>query len=268
MKIQSVKYALFSPTGTTQKIVQEMARAMNPEHMEVFEIANPKVRIKPLKTSNQDLLVVAVPVYAGRVPAVLEEWLGMLEADRTPTVCMVTYGNREFDDALLELKDCVIKAGGVPIAGAAFIGEHSFSSDTIPIAVKRPDAADIEQANTFGIKINELIASISSVDDVKDLAVPGNSPYKERSVMPRQDFIEVGHTCNLCGLCAELCPVEAIDETNCTLTDMDKCIYCCACIKVCPEQARTMQESKIKDIALRLRDMCKERKDPVFFFLK
>ena len=181
-----------------------------------------------------------------------------VKADGTLTVCVVVYGNREYEDALLELRDIVKECGGIPIACAAFIGEHSFSSSDTPIAVARPDAADLNQAEMFGRKISETLQSISSVNHIADINVPGNYPYKDLEALLSVDFIDINDKCLQCGVCAESCPVGAIDK--------EKCILCCACIKLCPENARTMKTGIVKDIAIRVSQTCQERKEPVSFF--
>jgi len=123
--------------GTTKAIIQGIARGINQSTVELIDITKPNARKQQLQTSENELLVVAVPVYIGRVPALLIEWLHAIKARNTPTVCTVVYGNREYDDALLELKDILIKRGCIPIACAGYIGEHSFSSSQAPIAVAR-----------------------------------------------------------------------------------------------------------------------------------
>jgi ferredoxin len=266
MKIQSLKSAVFSPTGTTKSIVQAIARGINQSTAELIDITQPNVRKQHFQTSKDDILVVAVPVYIGRVPALLSEWLHAIKADKTPTVCVVVYGNRDYEDALLELKDIMVKNGGIPIACAAFIGEHSFSSSDTPIAVSRPDPADLHQAEIFGRKINEALKTISSIEHISEINIPGTFPYKNLEDLLSVDFIGISDKCSKCGACVEACPVGAIELENYSLIDKEKCILCCACIKSCPENARTMKNGIVKDIAIRLSAMCKERKEPVFFF--
>lgn len=130
----------------------------------------------PLQTGKNEILLVAVPVYMGRVPSVLTDWITSIKADNTPTVCVVVYGNRAYDDALLELKDMLARCGCNPIAASAFIGEHSFSSDETPSSVGRPDKRDQQLAELFGRKLNEAIFAMGDSND-NSLEVPGNFPY-------------------------------------------------------------------------------------------
>ena len=266
MKVQSLKLVYFSPTGTSKAVVQGISRGINQRSVEIIDITGPDARKKPLQTSENELLVIAVPVYMGRVPALLVEWLQAIKAQKTPVVCVVVYGNRAYDDALLELKNIMTKRGCIPIAGAAYIGEHSFSSSKTPTAQGRPDASDLNHAELFGRKINEKLLSVSSVDHVSDINIPGNYPYGGITKLWVVDFIAISNECTQCGICAEGCPVGAIDSENSNLIDREKCITCCACIKNCPQNARTMKAGLVKDVAIRLNKLNKDRKEPAFFF--
>jgi len=264
MKIQALKLVYFSPTGTTKKIIEGIARGINQSSVETIDITKPEARKQQLQTSENELLIIGVPVYGGRVPTIAIDWLYTIKARSTPTVCIVVYGNREYDDALLELKDTMVKHGCVPIACAAFIGEHSFSSAETPIAAARPDVNDVNHAELFGQRINEKLLSSASVEHISDITVPGNYPYKEFKAWVL-DFIAVNDKCSQCGVCARGCPGGAIDLENSALIDQEKCILCCACIKGCPENARTVKTGTIKNLALRLSQMCQKRKEPEFF---
>lgn len=265
MKIKSLKLVYFSPTGTTKKVVQSIARGIDQSSVELIDITRPDSRKQFLQSSDKELLVVGVPVYMGRVPALLNEWLQAIQARNTPAVCVVVYGNRVFDNALLELRDIMIKHGCIPIAGAAYIGEHAFSSSELPTAEGRPDAADLKHAELFGRKIDEKLQAVSSVDQITEINIPGGYPYGGVTELWSVDFISVSDECIQCGLCAEVCPVGAIDPEKSDLIDQEKCITCCACIKNCPQNARTMKPGPVKDAAIRLNQFYQERKEPVVF---
>lgn len=265
MEIESVKVVYFSPTGTTKKVVQAIAAGVNHSTVEFIDITRPDERVQPLQTSDRELLVMAVPVYMGRVPALLTEWLHAITAQGTPAVCVVVYGNRVYEDALIELKDILNQCGCKTIAGGAFIGEHSFSLVETPTAKDRPDASDINHAELFGRKIREKLTRYSSNDMASDVNIPGCHPYRGDSALWTVDFISVSEECTQCGICAHVCPVGAINPDNSSVIDIERCITCCACIKKCPNQARSMKPGLVRDASVRLHTLYYERKEPEFF---
>ncbi|WP_319541225.1 EFR1 family ferrodoxin [uncultured Pseudodesulfovibrio sp.] len=260
-----VKLVYFSPTGTTKAVVQRIGSGINPTAVELIDITLPEVRKQPLDLSEDDVLVIGVPVYMGRVPALLSDWLNSIEAHDTPAVCVVVYGNRVYDNSLLELKESVVRRGCIPIAGAAYIGEHSFSEETVPTAHGRPDIEDLRHAEAFGQRIREKLQSVSSLSQLPDLVVPGEHPYGGATELWDVDFIAVSHQCEQCGACAAVCPVGAIDSQDSALIDQVKCITCCACIKKCPQKARSMKPGPVKDAQKRLGSLCQEQKKPECF---
>jgi ferredoxin len=265
VRLKSLKLVCFSPTGTAKSILVAVARGINHGNTDLIDLTKPGTRKLKLQTSEKNLLVVAVPVYMGRVPALLLEWLNGIVAYGSPAVCIVVYGNRAYDNALIELGDILIKHGCTLIAGAAFIEEHSYSSSVFPIAKGRPDKKDIYYAEYFGQTINEKLSSVSSIDQIQKVFIPGNCPDGDRTKIWSLDFITVNRACTQCGTCSERCPVGAIDAKNSHLIDKEKCITCCACIRYCPQKAKAMKSGPVKDAAMRLGMLYKERKEPVCF---
>jgi ferredoxin len=269
MKVTSLQLVYFSPTGTTKRVLEGIAQGMNQVPVRHVDITQPEGRKRPFAASDDELLIVGVPVYFGRVQVHAAEWLKTIEGHHTPAVCVVVYGNREYDDALLELKEILASRGCVPVACAAYIGEHSFSSAETPIGAGRPDAADLANAQSFGRKIMENLLSVSAIGEVGDIAVPGRHPYIDmkdiREKFSGVDLVSVDGTCVQCGECAQLCPVGAIDLDRSGAVDTSKCILCHACIKSCPVKARHMKSELIKNIAVRLSGAFQGRKDPALF---
>lgn len=262
MNTQRVKLAWFSPTGTTGRVVEGIARGLGADEIERFDATLPEARERSLSVAADETLVIGVPVYMGRVPALLAPWLERLEGHGGPAVCVVVYGNRAFEDALLELSDTVADHGFVPVAGGAFIGEHSFSNDEEPTAVGRPDADDLDLAETFGRQIRQKLENGSALAPAP---IPGERPYGGRTELWNVDFIAVSDACGQCGHCAEVCPVGAIDADDPARIDQELCITCCACLKACPQQARSMKPSPVKEAAKRLNTLFSEPKQPEWF---
>ncbi len=266
MKPGTVTLLYFSPTGTTRTILERIASSIRIPVGQAIDMTRPDVRNQaPFEFSNE-LVIIGSPVYSGRLPEDVSRYLKTTTAFETPAVLVVVYGNRAFDDALLELRDITVANGFIPVAGAAFIGEHSFCHGNFKIAAGRPDETDLEQAHAFGKEIKNLMRRTEQPTDLVPVDVPGSFPYKTKPVMEPFSFIQVTDDCDGCGICLEACPENAIDEKNGYATVDESCIHCCACIKACPLDARVMKDSPILEIAKKLTRNCVERKMPETFF--
>ncbi len=137
----------FSPTKTTEKIVSQIAAAIADTDLQRYDLTRMSTDV-PARIS-AGTTIIGVPVYAGRVPAIVLERLARLQGDGLPAVLVVVYGNREFEDALRELADVVTTKGFHVVAAAAFVGEHSYSPRQQPIAQNRPDQTDLEHTSAF-----------------------------------------------------------------------------------------------------------------------
>ena len=265
MNFDTLRLVYFSPTKTTQKILERIAQGAAIGKIEHLDLTPPEAKTADQDEMQDELVLLGVPVYGGRVPLEAVPKLQQLKANATPAVIIVVYGNREFEDALLELRDLARASGFIPIAGGAFIGEHSFASDITPIANGRPDPQDLKKAKEFGMMIRGKLKGIDSIDAVSQLEVPGNSPYKKRREPAEISPSTHGVPCTLCGTCASVCPVAAITVEETVVTDKLGCILCCACVKNCPTGARVMEEPMIKQMAQWLNTNCQTRQEPEIF---
>lgn len=265
MRCHATRLVCFSPTGTTQKIVEAIGRGLGLPVTERLDLTPPG-GLAPAASPKDVLTVLGAPVYAGRLPAEAVKRLRRLRGLGGPAVLVVVYGNRAFEDALLELRDLAMELGFVPLAGGAFIGEHSFSTPETPVASGRPDAADVGIAGDFGRAAADKLNRLAGLETFAPLAVPGNTPYRESGLSGGVAPRTVKALCQACGQCVTACPVGAIrlDETE-VITDAARCIRCCACVKGCPSGARVMDDAKIRATAQRLTTNCRTRREPETF---
>jgi ferredoxin len=265
MNIRSVKLVYFSPTGTTKKTLEGIAEGIGSDSVEHVNLTAPDAVEKAPVSFSDELVLIGSPVYAGRLPVDAVERLKRVRGNNTPAVLVVTYGNRAYEDALLELSHVAKELGFVPLSAAAFIGEHSFHTHDMPIAEGRPDNRDIDRANAYGTAIREKMAGLRSVQDTAHLEIPGNYPYKEDMGSFPGGPVTSADLCEACGTCAAACPKNAITVSEIADTDEQTCIKCCACVKVCPVSARSMDLPFIKKIAAWLHENYAERKEPETF---
>lgn len=251
-----MKQIYFSPTGTTKKVVQAIGKAWKNDIEDIDITSGIESNITVPK---ENIAIIGVPVYSGRIPLNAELGLNKITGKNTPVITIVVYGNRDYDDALLELNDSCTKQGFKVIASAAFIGTHSFDQT---IAAGRPNERDLNIANNLGrsVKYN-LEDQLSTVVKVK-----GNSPYRERNIFPHHPI--ANEACDFCGQCVELCPMGAISKENLKTSDPKLCISCMLCARECPQQARhlDMPPEDFEKLIEGLNSKCEGVKQPELFF--
>jgi ferredoxin len=230
MKLNKTVAIYFSPTHTTEKSLKAFAKGTGLP-FEMVDLTTPRHR-SSFKRSFQpnELVVVGLPVYAGRLPGLIDDFFANLEGNGAPAVAVVVYGNRDYDDSLLELKMKLESRSFKVRAAATFIGEHTFSSK---IATGRPDANDLVTASDFG---KRTILSIAQ-EIPGDLKFKGTYPFKAKVIGPGI-VPTTSAECVLCGLCIDNCPWGAIDSNDCKKVDASKCMRCARCIKECPSGAK------------------------------
>jgi ferredoxin len=261
MKPSKVNLIYYSPTGTSKKVLEGIAKGLGIRKVEQIDLTHAE-SANNHSISAGELAIIATPVYGGRVPLVAAQRFKTVKGNGTPAVLVAVYGNRAIEDALIELKDITTENGFVTVAGASFIGEHSFSNDSTPIAPGRPDPEDMKKAKAFGEQVK---AKLEEMDKPAEVKVPGNKPYKERNPSGPRFPETVAEKCTLCGDCAKVCPTNAVTVTNKVVTTPEKCTACSACIKACPTGARVWTNEGVMKAATWLNKEYSKRREPEFF---
>lgn len=247
----SVTAIYFSPTETSRKGACAIAKALGSTYNELdltCQGANAQFR-------SDEVVVFGAPVYGGRLFKGFVERLTGVRGDKTPCIVTVTYGNRDYDDALLEFCDLVSAQGFIPVAAAALIGQHTYGS----IQVGRPNKDDLAEDAAFAEKVADKLKN----GDYSMPGVPGNRPYKEGG-NGGSFFPLTNDACIDCGRCTAECPMQAIDTDNRTI-HTDRCIACFRCIRRCPVGAKHMDVPAYNEFAAMFTEKLKVPRTNAYF---
>jgi ferredoxin/flavodoxin len=259
MDISRVNLVYFSPTQSTQKILRTIASAFDKKIVEYDYTL--KLGKEPAPSFGRDeLVIIGSPVYSGRIPAVAESFYQSVKGSQTPVISVVVYGNRAFDDALIELCDYCRENGFIVLSAGAFIAEHSYGPE---IAGGRPDAKDLAAALAFGLQAKVKLERASDVTKLPEISVSGNRPYRARAAVAEPWSPVTSDACIQCGICVRNCPMEIIDpEDPVKINNPSLCIHCCSCVKKCPQNAKEFKAEPYLKIKKFLIENCSVRREP------
>lgn len=225
----SVYQIIFSPTGGTRQVADLVGKTVPFDDR--IDLTDSKCDFSSFSFSTKDICFFFVPVYVGNLPAIVAERIAMMKGEGARAIAVVTYGNRDIGNTMIELCDVLEGASFACVAALKVVTENSMNRD---FGHGRPDASDEE-------KLAGMLTSIMEKIDDGSFAkpqVPGERPYKLFRGTPMA--AKAGQNCTRCGLCANGCPTGAIPEANPAKTDTKKCITCMRCIEICPESSRNL----------------------------
>lgn len=249
MKITSI---IFSPTGGTRRVMDAVLGSIKADRAEI-NLMSRDIENKEISVDSDSLVFIGMPSYAGRAPQTAMKRLSAIRGNNAKCVLIVTYGNREYEDTLVEMYDGAVQCGFIPIAAVSGIAEHSIDRE---MAKGRPDGGDEGVLMAFGERIAEKADSLNRLKEI-----PGNRPYK--ALAPGSNCPQADETCVNCGRCKAYCPVEAIDDDM--TGNPERCISCMGCISVCTAGARRLDDATVERIHEFLLANCKVRKEPELF---
>ena len=156
MKTEKLYVIAFSPTGTSRAVASAIASGTGICNTEYIDLGKPGPKPEITLPENA-VAVISVPVYGGMAAPVAMERLAGIKGVGTPAVLVAVYGNRSYGKALEQLPVFAAESGFVPVAAGAFVGEHSYSTPSRPIAEGRPDGSDIACAEALGRAVSEKL---------------------------------------------------------------------------------------------------------------
>lgn len=250
MKVSKI---IFSPTGGTRRAADMMVEEWGMPAAEI-DLTSAGIDDIDIQLDREDVALIAVPSYGGRVPLLAAQRIAKLSGNQMRCVIVCVYGNRAYEDTLIELKDLAEKSGFQVIAAVAAIAEHSIMHQ---YAAGRPDAEDERQLRQFAKDILNKLKD--GEEDGSALKVPGNHPYKKAGgagLVPK-----AGSACIGCAMCAKNCPAQAISGENLKKADSQKCISCMRCVVKCPVSARKVNGLMVFIASQAIKKACSVRKE-------
>ena len=221
MKITKVWAVYFSPTGNAKKVVTTMAKRAAEclgVPMGTVDFTLPENREGVVSFDKEDLAFFSTPVYAGRIPNKMLPYVQTaFEGNGALAVAVSVFGNRNFDNGLIELRNELEAHGFHTVAGAGIPTEHVFSSK---LATGRPDADDLVKIAEFGEKVAEKVSGLTEIPE--KIAVRGDDPVGAYYTPLGTDgkpavFLKAKpktdpEKCTKCGICATVCPMGSIPK--------------------------------------------------------
>lgn len=239
----------FSPTGGVKKVLDIVDKMIHFDQW--IDLSPSDFDGQLVNISEEDECWVALPVFGGRALPLGIERLRRIMGKNSRCIVIAVYGNRAFEDALLEMKEVCEMIGFKVAAGIAAIAKHSILNH---VATHRPDEEDAKI-------LTQYVKLIGEKSTGEGMQCSGNHPYKDFKIILVPQILH--ERCIRCGKCRTACPNQAIGENF--MIDESKCISCMRCVAICPVKAREVEPQRLKMMSEKLAEATADRKEYQLF---
>ena len=227
----------FTATGNSLYVAKKLDK--NP-------ISIPQVLKQPNFDFTDDAIGIVFPIYAGRAPKIVIDFLCKSTFNAEYMYFIGTYGNS--DSAICETVPAQCEKLGISVD----------YMNTVPMVDNYLPVFDMEQEKKRNKgtdeKINQIIEDISA----RKQGIPEVTPTGRRlakqvwSMEKLHIMVNNGsqlkvktNMCNGCGICKQVCPVDNIAVgSGIAVRKNAKCEYCLACAHNCPQKAITIKRGE------------------------
>lgn len=275
MKIDSARLIFFSPTGSTEKIVNSVTKGLNVNEIKITNLTMPQIRKnfcnnhyiankmdlskESRKESNEvsdevigeksriiveeDIAIIGVPVYGQKIPYFLNGCLQNIDGNGKPVILVCVYGNINSGITLKQLYTLAQKCHFTVAGAAEFISRHSFCNEQIHVAENRPDAKDLIIAENFGKAIKRKLLKINAFNKTETVPtiLEKIKSKKVSSLLKKKLSI-------LAFIITNFLPKNSERiVTKQPAADVSSCMKCGVCVQNCPMGAINAHNLTIRE---------------------
>lgn len=228
----------FTGTGNSLKVARYLKEEL--ENCELVPIA--KAMHEEQLTSTTKKVGFVFPLYYYGLPKIIYDFVNRINLDSTNYIFAVVTRAGDVDGVPLILLEKILRNKSKTLSAGFFVmmpGNFILASSTISEDVKKDL---LKRAETKSKEISEIVK-----DNKKNLEIEIIEGKKYRYERGNLKFHKVVHngdesffadeSCNSCGICEKICPVNNIILIDGKPQWQHKCQQCLACINYCPEDS-------------------------------
>ena len=114
------KYRIvFSPTGGTEKVTKTITKFWN--EVKDVDLSKTDLDFSSISFTKEDIAVIAMPSFGGVAPQLALDRLARIKGNQCKCAIVAVYGNRAYENTLVQMEDYAVKAGFHGIAAVSAV---------------------------------------------------------------------------------------------------------------------------------------------------